>query len=74
MYVEAWTIVEGALDAERTFPTRPKAVEWLETEINACQAEGVQADGYILTHPHAEGVECECSQFVTDHNPYLSTA
>jgi hypothetical protein len=74
-YFEAYTIVEGAADREAEFDTLWDAIEWLTAEARSAQAEGAELEGYILEHFHsADWPEpCECSQFATDHRPFVTS-
>jgi hypothetical protein len=74
-YVEAWTIVEGALDAEDIFNDQWAAMEWLMTEAVQARDKGLQLEGYMLEHAHPRDWEweCYCAQYVTDHRPVLTS-
>lgn len=72
-FIEAWTVVEGAQDKDWTGDSLVEAQRWLDSEIAECQQAGLSAQGYRIIHPHAEGIECECHQYVTSHLPYAET-
>jgi hypothetical protein len=69
-YYEITTVVEGALDEVRHFTTWTAASDYIDTVEAAAKADGLETQVYKLYHPHAQGVECECIQFETDHHPY----
>ncbi len=76
MYTEIWSVVEGAED-------RFKSVEGdgyeealaLAQDLRAVSAVEGQYDWevYVLRHDHADGIDCECVQYLTDHRPMFSS-
>ena len=73
-YVTAYTIVDGAIDAEIDIPDDADAQAILnrfvlDAEL-ASKQDGLQTDIYLLPHYHAvDAEECECAQWLTDHKP-----
>lgn len=82
-YIEAYTVVEGALDDEREFFDRDNAQaeywygRWVERVKDAAREDGAQTDLYRIDHDHpidmGDDVEDTCVQYLTDHRPEWSS-
>lgn len=68
MWFEAYTVIEGAYDAEKSFRTVGAAERWLKKRLR-----GAKGKGYIIEHYCKKNEECECVQWLTDHNPIIDT-
>lgn len=68
-YTEVTVVVDGALDKEETFRNPTGAQAYIEAIIAESKLDKVPTQIFKLDHDHAEGEECECAQYVTDHKP-----
>lgn len=72
-YIEASTIIEGALEETETFQYADEYQEWLDATIE--ELADVDAQVYAIHHEHDLDVDdCACVQYLTDHAPVWSNA
>jgi len=72
-HYEAYLVVEDALEEAEIFADLADAEDWALDEIESCRAVGATADAYIVPHYCDIGQDCECAQWMTDHQPFAST-
>jgi hypothetical protein len=68
MYIQATSIIDGAVDEEFDF-VGEDAADQLDAWLRDLEDSGHGIDVYVLHHDHEYGIECECVQYVSDHNP-----
>ena len=73
-WAEASVVVEGALNELARFTDEALMQDWARQRISECEAKHLEARVYVLYHDHKPDVDCECVQYLTDHQPYLTTA
>ena len=76
-YTEVSVIYNGESEGEPVvFDHDDKLYEWkfgnyiTATQRFAFDNSDATVEIYLLNHPHVQGIDCECIQYVTDHNPY----
>jgi len=72
MYEEITVVVEGALEEVKRFTDYALRNAYLDALQQECEADGIQADVYVVEHCHSpdyKRADCACVQFATDHNP-----
>ena len=69
MYTQVDVICEGALEESETFTDYLLLNKYLANLKTEALEDGVTLEVYILEHEHALDIECNCAQYVTDHNP-----
>lgn len=74
-YVEAFVVVNGALEDQATFDA-DNAQELLETWLTGAKEEAMahpdqRTEIYLTEHGHSPDVEdCSCVQYLQDHHPF----
>ena len=71
-YAEASLIWEGALNETRVFTNEVALDQWASEAMGEAQAKGEYAAVFVVWHEHAQGIDCGCVQFLTDHHPRYS--
>jgi hypothetical protein len=72
-YLEAYTIVEGAIGENEYFENGEGFDEWMEKTEAAALEDGLETQVYVIDHPHDMDMEdCCCVQYLTDHSPYCT--
>jgi hypothetical protein len=69
MYVDVSVIVDGALDEEVTFHDEILLQQYLADVEADANGDGYHTEVYVVWHDHADGVECECIQYLSDYAP-----
>lgn len=73
-YVEAFVVVNGALEDEATFGDSAGELLdlWLYEQKNQAMAHPDQrTEIYLTEHGHSPDLEdCSCVQYLTDHHPF----
>lgn len=75
MYTEVNVNINGIAESPMEFLDNPKGQKEMENFIEATQRfaydnSDFDVEIYKLYHPHVQGIECECIQYLSDHNPY----
>lgn len=75
-YAEVNVNVNGSAENSQYFDNETETLQF-KNAISATQRFAYDnsdsvVEIYVLHHPHEQGIACECSQYVTDHNPYWS--
>lgn len=75
-YTELTTVYEGAEEYRAEYNDDiPKDQKDMQETIAATQRfaydnSDATVEIFTLHHPHVQGIECECVQYLTDHHPY----
>lgn len=76
-YTEMTVLYNGCLEGDsQVFDHSDKLYEWkFGNALAAAQRfafdnSDATVEIYLLEHSHEFGIDCECIQYVTDHNPY----
>jgi len=72
-HYEVYLVVEDALEEAEIFADLVDAEDWALDEIESCRAADATADAYIVPHYCDMTQDCECAQWMTDHQPFAST-
>jgi hypothetical protein len=64
-------ICEGSLEEEIDFVSDEELGVFLRKQAEDAKHYQLSFEIYLLYHPHARGVSCECAQYKQDHNPDL---
>lgn len=68
-YWQADLIVEGALQEDPIIYSANGLADYVEKVQKEYGVENAPAaELFVIFHDHAEDVDCECSQFVSDHH------
>ena len=75
-YAEVNVNVNGAAESTEYFDNETETLKFRNsiaaTQRFAYDNNDFDVEIYVLHHPHEQGIDCECIQYVTDHNPYWS--
>jgi len=69
MYAEVTVIVDGALEESQTFHDEALMRDFIDTIREEAEGHGYLTEVFVMYHDHADGIDCECAQYVTDHHP-----
>lgn len=72
MYIEASVVIDGALDSTETLRSH-EALDIFVANTIAESPPGMHVQIFTIEHQHAEDIDCECVQYLTDHLPYYES-
>lgn len=78
-YTELTTVYEGAEEYRAEYNDDiPKDQSDMANTIQATKDfahdnSDAKVEIFTLHHPHVQGIECECVQYLNDHNPLWSS-
>ena len=72
MYADVFLVIEGALDEQSTFKDECALNDYIRTLQDEHKTEGWNGALYVLWHEHDPQPDCGCSEYLTDHRPYVT--